>query len=150
MVDLLFGSTLFIQSQPNFGFVFLSLSNFEAFLIVIDYSICQCFSFKLYPVVIYISLPNPSIPNGWSGVLSIFNFGINVIGKAMSMINLFGSVLINAVIVKNSGPLIFVECVEFIVCFPECMGSCGIFGNSFVLYVFPLPQTRIVSRLLKW
>ena len=50
-------------------------------------------------------------------------FGIRVTGEPLSMMNLIGRLLTNAVSVKKSGPLMLVDCVEWIFCSIEWIVS---------------------------
>ena len=48
----------------------------------------------------------------WSGLFSNFEFGIDANGEQLSLIDLTGRLLTNAVIMKNFGPMMFVVFVE--------------------------------------
>ena len=62
------------------------------------------------------------------------DFGIRGTGEPLSMMNLIGRLLTNAVSVKNSGPLMLVDCVEWIFCFIEWIVS-GAQSSSSALLV---------------
>ena len=81
------------------------------------------------------------------------DFGIIVTGDPLSMINLIGRLLTSAVIVKKSGPLLFIDRVEWIFCFTEWIVF-GVQSSSFALLVsssiiwFTLLFVR--QHLAKW
>ena len=76
-----------------------------------------------------------SVFSGCNCVMLLNNdLGINVTGDPLSMINLFGRLLTNAVIVKKSGPLLFTDHVEWIFCFTEWIVF-GVQSSSFALLV---------------
>ena len=81
------------------------------------------------------------------------DFGINVTGDPLSMMNLIGRLLTSAVIVKKSGPLLFIDRVEWIFCFTEWIVF-GVQSSSVALLVsssiiwFTLLFVR--QHLAKW
>ena len=123
----------FIQFNPNSGFVFF---------VVINISKCFClpltFTFAIVLPSKFIRLSFTSlysVSNGFNGVMLLnSDFGIRVTGEPLSMMNLIGRLLTNAVSVKKSGPLILVDCVEWIFCFIEWIVS-GAHSSSSALLV---------------
>ena len=91
-------ANFFIQSKLSRGFVFLVVTRSSNSIPVPLISTLAVFSFKLYPVVVYVPV---------------------VTGEPLSTMNLIGRLLTNAVIVKNSGPFLFLDRVECIFCFTE-------------------------------
>ena len=67
------------------------------------------------------------------------DFGIRVAGEPLSIMNLIGRSLTNAVSVKNSGPLMFVDCVEKTFCFIESIVS----GDHSSSSALPVSSSRI-------
>ena len=108
----------FIQSKPSKGFVFLvvtrSSSSFRVLLISTFAAVFPSNRIGLSFTSRY------SVSKGCNGVnLLNCDFGINVTGEPLSIMNLIGRLLTNAVIVKNSGPLLLIDRVECIFCFTE-------------------------------
>ena len=115
-------NSLIQSNHPNSGFVFF---------VVIKISKCFClpltFTFAIVFLSKFIWLLFTYLyffSNGCNGVMLLNNdFGIRVTGDPLSMINLIARLLTNAVSVKNSGPLMPVDCVEWIFCFIEWIVS---------------------------
>ena len=107
----------FIQSSPSRGFVFFvvirSSSSFRVPLISTFAVVFPSNRIRLSFTSLY------SVSRGRNGVIVLnCDFDISVTGEPLSMMNLIGRSLTNAVTVNNSGPL-FVDLVECIFCFTE-------------------------------
>ena len=101
-----------IQSKPNRWLVFF---------VVISSSRSLLFPFISTDAVVFssnfirLSFTSPySVPISLNGVFPLnCDFGINVTGEPLSIMNLIGQLFTNAVIVKNSGPFFLVSFVEW-------------------------------------
>ena len=142
--------TFFIQSRPSIGFVLLvvtKISNSSCFpsistLAVVFLSNC----IRLLFTSLY------SVSSGCSGVILMnCDFDISVTGDLLSIMNLIGQLLTSAVTVKNSGPLLFIDRVEF--CFTEWI----VFGvqsssptllvsSSIIWFTFLLARQHLANR----
>ena len=88
---------------------------------------------------------------GRNGVVLLkCDFGNSAIGELLSIKNLISRLLTNAVIVKNSGPLLFIECIF---CFTEWI-KFGVQSSSPALLASPSAKwfTFLFARqhLAKW
>ena len=100
-----------IQSKPNKGLVFfvvIRTSKLFRFPFISTSAIVFPSNFiRLSFTSLY------SVPIGLNGVVLLnCDFGIKVTGEPLSIMNLIGRLLTNAVRVKNSGPFFFVWRVE--------------------------------------
>ena len=110
--------SFFIQSSPSRGFIFFvvirSSSSFRVPLISTFAVVFPSNRIRLSFTSLY------SVSRGRNGVIVLnCNFVISVTGEPLSMMNLIGRLLTNAVTVTNSGPLLFVDRVECIFCFTK-------------------------------
>ena len=98
--------SFFIQSNPNKGLVF--------FVVIKIYRLFRCPFISTVAVVfpsnrILLSFTSLySVFSGFDGVILLkSDFGISVTGDPLSIMNLIGRLLTNAVRVKKSGPSLF-------------------------------------------
>ena len=103
---------------------------FQKFLFPVWIYCCHCFYFEVYSITIHVLI---YFSCGLKGVIiPDCDFGIEVTGEPLSMMILICWFLTNAVKVKSSGLLLFIERVEWILCFIEWIVS-GDQSSSFAL-----------------
>ena len=113
------------------------------FFVVTSFSNCFCFPFIFTIAVVFPSnfiwlsfTSLYSVSSGCSGVILLnSDFGISVTGEPLSIMNFIGRLLTNADSVKNSGPLLFSDSVEWIIWFIEWIVSGDHSSSSALLVV---------------
>ena len=97
----------FIQSKPNRGLVFFVVTKISRSF---RFPSISTFAIVFPSNLILLAFPSLySVFSGFSGVILLnSHFGIKVTGDPLSIMNLIGRLLTNAVRVKKSGPSLFI------------------------------------------